>query len=459
MLGITEWRDYITRLAEASENIRHSMLVVDVAHLKERLKELDYSLDFPLLVGVIPTAYASTTLDEDNISELNVCMLFVLSPLTTDGSDAEIESYVITHNAIVDIKRTMREDYFNCEAYPLLRDIKFKSYVQDPEWDVLGLMGWRLGFEIETGEYASGEPLPPVPPQPPIPPTYSELTYEYTADGLVLILSVKNNYEESGTFIIYFKTDEEDYVMLNAWVNSKETYVFRTLARETNNLVSHKARAFDYQTIQIRQITIPATPFISYSDPTAEHADDADYNDIIRCSITAKNDSLISQLCTIYFKLGKYLVQQTFLIPALTSHIFTCDFENVDIFVENTVTFHNSAMQVVSTVTIAATPEFEMFFDAKAGNMTANFYFSAKDFCNVLWGDGTTDEIIVTGGYAQYSGVYSHTYSTEGLKRITFSNPQSIIMFRIIEPGVDAEQYYISDISQYYLHLEKQQKT
>jgi uncharacterized protein (TIGR02145 family) len=247
----------------------------------------------------------------------------------------------------------------------------------------------------------------------------------------------------SFVFIDSLDADNGNFILTDLPTSAVTIYFFiKIKLKDWNNLAG-----FNVSHVRDLNNVSSGEFFFSYSTFLAEYADDIDYNDIIRCSLTATNNSTVDRVCTIYFKLGDYLVQQSFLIPALTSHIFTYDFEDVDIFQVNTVTFHNSAMQVVGTVPIAAYPEFEMFFDAQVGNMTANFLFAANDFCNVIWGDGTSDEIIVNGNYSKSTTTLVHTYSTTGLKRITFTNSK-VIIFRVNVADSRGSQYYISDISQ-----------
>jgi len=197
----------------------------------------------------------------------------------------------------------------------------------------------------------------------------------------------------------------------------------------------------------------------TYLNFAAAYGDDVDYNDIINVSLEVENKTANQQNCTVYFELNnsKVYAKYTGTVEHNVNYIFLHFFENIDIYVENIVKVYNYEYALISTITIAAYPEFEMFFEAVAGQMTAEFLFSAYEPCNVLWGDATSDEILVTGGYTQYTSTFAHTYSTIGLKRITFSNPKSIIVFRISETGVNAAQYYISDISQLrnieYLYL------
>ena len=153
MININEWAQYIHKLAMENVWIKHDVMVVDVVHLKDKIKELNLQDHYPLLVGVIPSS-SSGSMDEDNISEMESCMLLVLTPIERNfDSDIEVENFSITQQALTEIKRTIRQDYFNCEEVPLLRDVKFKSFSTDPEWNILGLMGWSFRFDMETDEF------------------------------------------------------------------------------------------------------------------------------------------------------------------------------------------------------------------------------------------------------------------------------------------------------------------
>jgi hypothetical protein len=427
MISVTEWGEYIERLAGASGRIKSCLVVADIAHLKEKLKETD-SIEYPLLVGVIPSAYSSTTNDEDNVSELNVCLLFVLSPILRDyDSDTELNNYRDTHEALVDIKRTIRQDYFNCEQYPLLREIKFKSYVQEPEWNMLDLMGWSLGFEVETGEYSSTEPMPPMPPQPPVPPTYSGLRYEYTNEGLVIYQDVKNNYEEDGTFILLIQVGTNDPIMLRAWINTRETYTFATKALNLDNAQTYEVIAFDYTMQETARITLPAYDIFTYGTLTSVYADDADYNDVIRCSLTVTNNTSIAQNCIVYLKHNDHFVQLEEVVTENTAYTFTYDFADVDIFVENIVTFHDSAMNQLSSVTIAATPPFEMYFEATDEMKTITIALQRDLFtsCVLNTGDGRYIDISST------VSLYEISYTENKKYKLTFSNHLNIIYLNI----------------------------
>lgn len=199
------------------------------------------------------------------------------------------------------------------------------------------------------------------------------------------------------------------------------------------------------------KFAIAPLPYIvfSYSNFNAVYADDIDYNDIINCSLTATNNSAIAQNCIVNFKTGKYIVQVQQTIAANSSVVFEYTFEDIDIFQENIVTAIDLQNNTIGSVTIPAYPEFEMFFDAQVENMTAMITLSANDFCNIYWGDGTSDEIILSGNYSHNSSEYSHTYLSTGLKRITFTDARRLQMFYISYLNTKTySSYYISDISQ-----------
>jgi len=153
MIGVNEWREYLQRLAAGNEWIRHWELVVNIAQLKDRVKELGAE-EYPLLAGIVPFA-SSGSMDEDNISEMNVLTLLVLIPIEReDGEEEELQKLEETQMAITQLKRTIREDYFTCSV-PLMNDVKFKSFTTDPQYNLMGYMGWSFSFEIETDEYGN----------------------------------------------------------------------------------------------------------------------------------------------------------------------------------------------------------------------------------------------------------------------------------------------------------------
>lgn len=175
------------------------------------------------------------------------------------------------------------------------------------------------------------------------------------------------------------------------------------------------------------KFAIAPLPYIvfSYSNFSAVYADDVDYNDIISCSLTATNNSAIAQNCIINFKTGKYIVQVQQTIAANSSVVFECTFENIDIFQENIVTVFNSANQLIDSVTLVATPQFEMYFEAT--EQKPQFYIMLMSWIPgnyIVYDDGTSEEISV--GYSTY---HYKTFAP-GMHLIYFSNSKEIRNFR-----------------------------
>jgi hypothetical protein len=177
------------------------------------------------------------------------------------------------------------------------------------------------------------------------------------------------------------------------------------------------------------KFAIAPLPYIvfSYSNFSAVYADDADYNDVISCSLTVTNNTSIAQNCIVYLKHNDHFVQLEEVVTENTAYTFTYDFADVDIFVENIVTFHDSAMNQLSSVTIAATPEFEMYFEATDEMKTITIGLQRELFtsCVLNTGDGRYIDISNT------ISVYKISYTENKKYKLTFSNHLNIIYLYI----------------------------
>lgn len=166
---------------------------------------------------------------------------------------------------------------------------------------------------------------------------------------------------------------------------------------------------------------------LTYSNFSAVYAEDSDYNDIITCSLTVTNNTSVSQNATIYFRLGDYFVQMSQVIPQNSSSVFTYDFENVDIYVENIVTAHDSAMAQVGSVTLAATamPVFEMFYTSGTLSFRVGRY--VEGFTTYLaLENGSTREVNINN-YADNTYIaISQVYALATSKRIHILYPFSV---------------------------------
>jgi hypothetical protein len=203
------------------------------------------------------------------------------------------------------------------------------------------------------------------------------------------------------------------------------------------------------------KFAIAPLPYIvfSYSNFSAVYADDADYNDVISCSLTATNNLTIPQTCIIYFKLGDYLVQQTYTIPSSSSHTFIYNFENVNIFQENIVTVFNSANQLIDTVIIPAiivTP-FEMFFTS--GTLSFGLSRVENPFFVYLTLDDGSIRAVEINNYDSFVTI-TQVYSNSNQKRIWIEDIREVSHFYV------NNQYNLSITNQIwkfrnitYLHL------
>jgi hypothetical protein len=150
MINLRQWREYLQRVSELNPEIRSSYFV----STKERFMDITKTLTInncPVLIGTLPEVRPGT-INEDNVSEMNMMELLVLIPRKRADFEAEAEflNWELCSRCCAQVKEQLRTDYFDNHQYPFLQWVKLKTITQEKEWNFEGFMGWRLAFEIES---------------------------------------------------------------------------------------------------------------------------------------------------------------------------------------------------------------------------------------------------------------------------------------------------------------------
>lgn len=115
----------------------------DIAAKVERIKLSEY----PVLVGILPTI-TGTGNNFDNLGHESPLFFYCMVPaanLSDDETDAAWES---TLEGIRNIERVIQENSNNSD-WREFYNINPSTIHIDPEYNMWGLMGWSIGFEIE----------------------------------------------------------------------------------------------------------------------------------------------------------------------------------------------------------------------------------------------------------------------------------------------------------------------
>ncbi|RPJ58292.1 MAG: hypothetical protein EHM12_08010 [Dehalococcoidia bacterium] len=131
-------------------NIGKSICIATPEMLKEKVKQL-YDKDYPLLLSILPDI-SPASLNEDNVSDIDTFQLFILKPILRNNfnEEKEFSNWEETAKCCAEIKKKLRNDYFDRYQYPFLEGLNFKSIVQEIVWNMDGLMGWKLIIAMET---------------------------------------------------------------------------------------------------------------------------------------------------------------------------------------------------------------------------------------------------------------------------------------------------------------------
>ena len=148
MIQISRWRAIGEFFAQRPEikSFIYGAQDEDILAKVETIKQNEY----PVLVGILPSILGTGN-NLDQIGHESPLFYYCMVP-TTNMSSAEMdEAWETTLNAVKGIEEAIKE---NCASAQWLEFyyVKPDSIHIDPEFNMWGLMGWSIGFEIEHAD-------------------------------------------------------------------------------------------------------------------------------------------------------------------------------------------------------------------------------------------------------------------------------------------------------------------
>jgi len=148
MIQISKWRalgELFAQLPEINSFI-YGAQDEDILAKVETLKIHDY----PVLVGILPTILG-TGRNLDNMGHESPLFYYCMVPNTNMSNEETDEAWESTLNAIKGIEEVIKANC-NSQQWQELYYVQPDSIHIDPEFNMWGLMGWSIGFQIEHAD-------------------------------------------------------------------------------------------------------------------------------------------------------------------------------------------------------------------------------------------------------------------------------------------------------------------
>lgn len=256
----------------------------------------------------------------------------------------------------------------------------------------------------------------------------------------------QNDFDEKETWFQQCKTIFDDVIAcidrdLKQGIIPRTFNILNIDFREVHNQADQFAGlgiSFSWQTKFCKSTTLPVPVPVTYGTLSAVYVDDADYNDIIRATLPATNNTSYPQACVINFKTGKYIVQVQQTIAANSTAVLECVIENVDIFQENIVTAIDLQNNIIGSITIPAYSDFYFTFSPTVGNNIFTITLGSWIANSTIdFGNG---EIAIINEMSAYSMgttiIFTRTYIPGNTYTIRFSNARMLKYFAITTPTI-----------------------
>lgn len=140
MVDLNEYRTYFGQLCPEL-GIGKMVMVVQEEHLRKKLPGLNGTI----LALVYPSG--SGCGEQDNVADVNTCLLFVLENSNKSDSDPDQEftCYSRLLQIASGIKKRIIED--SGGNHPLFTELDMQSFQIDPEWNIAGsYVGYSIVF-------------------------------------------------------------------------------------------------------------------------------------------------------------------------------------------------------------------------------------------------------------------------------------------------------------------------
>ncbi|RPJ58293.1 MAG: hypothetical protein EHM12_08015 [Dehalococcoidia bacterium] len=176
--------------------------------------------------------------------------------------------------------------------------------------------------------------------------TYGNLSVTRDKEIITSTFPVTNN-----------STTEQDVTIFFEIAGQLVSYT-HTIPGESTYLFSHVITSASAQTVIVRdeELTqlgsVSVGSFVVFTYNTFSQArNGAD----VTCTLPVTNNSGIAQPCTVYFKLGDYIVQLTATIANGATHTFSYTFLDLDSDIEHSITALSSVFETVGVVVVPVT--------------------------------------------------------------------------------------------------------
>jgi hypothetical protein len=155
MIGIKRYKAYWDHCLEEIAGINKVLLIVNEPQFGKFVANIKKA-EYPVLVAVVPSADPAS-LDADNYGESNTGVIFILKK-SAGANETEakyLDDMEEMQGLMTSVKELMLHDKRECSSgyHDVMERLDVKSFHQDPEYNLLGHIGWSLSFGFETAGY------------------------------------------------------------------------------------------------------------------------------------------------------------------------------------------------------------------------------------------------------------------------------------------------------------------
>jgi len=144
MVNLTDFETYFISIKQQI-GVKKIFFLTNEADISSSLNDIKPE-EQPFMLVIIPSSKTSGS-SQDDVSEINYCLLYILSK----EERGQIDTFIIQKNLqpiLESCKRKMIQDKDSCG---LLRNLDVSSFHSDPESKLFSrATGWSLSFEFTT---------------------------------------------------------------------------------------------------------------------------------------------------------------------------------------------------------------------------------------------------------------------------------------------------------------------
>ncbi|HAH24962.1 MAG TPA: hypothetical protein DCL77_14610 [Prolixibacteraceae bacterium] len=149
MVEIAKLEEFGAAAVVGCEHLKDHLLIVNEADFNSQLAGVKA---WPLLLCVLPSSTGDDK-NADNYAESNAGLFFVLAPIKEKLTRSERTAlWILTQQAMGEFKDFIRKQMTDQSSafYEMLQDADFGKRNEDPEFNLLGNIGWSLLFDYTT---------------------------------------------------------------------------------------------------------------------------------------------------------------------------------------------------------------------------------------------------------------------------------------------------------------------